>query len=256
MSGRGGWAGDHTDAPAGAALTLSRRIPQVGDGESARTGGPLQEDTQGELPPLPVRVLARGMSEAIARAPFLWPVLRRPTQRFWERAAEGWDERVKPDSAEHLAPLMAACDRLEPSPKRIAELGTGTGAGAVMLARRFPGAEIWAIDISGPMIRQAEEKAPAELRPRLNFAVADAGSLSRETGAFDLVCQLNLPLYAKEIVRVLAPGGYVVIASSRGSRTPYYTPEGVLRRRFERQGLHVLDGGRSGEGTFFIAQRP
>jgi SAM-dependent methyltransferase len=211
-------------------------------------------DTQGDLPPLPIRAVARGMSVVIARAPFLWPVLRGPTRRFWERAAERWDKRIRPDSTEHLAALAAACDRLDADPHTILELGTGTGAGALMLARRFAGAQVWGADISEAMVREARKKVPAELGSRLQLDVADAAALPYETGRFDLVCQLNLPLYAHEIVRVLAKGGQVVIASSRGPRTPYYTPDRVLRRRFERLGLEVLEGGRAGEGTYFLAR--
>ena len=195
------------------------------------------------------------MSAIIARAPFLWPVLKRPTQRFWEKAAEQWDDRTGPQMAQRVAPLAAACDRLEPEPLRILELGTGTGTGALMLAERFPDAEIWAVDLSEPMIRQAQAKAPEEVGERLHFGVADAADLPHEAQSFDLVCQLNLPLYAGEIARVLAPGGYVVIASTLGSRTPYYTPDSVLRRRFKRRGLEVLDGGQVGAGTYFLARR-
>lgn len=213
-------------------------------------------DRQGDPPPLPVRMLARGMSATIARAPFLWPVLRGPTRRFWEGAAGRWDQRIRPDSAEHLAPLVAACDRLKPEPRRVLELGTGTGAGALMLARRFADAEVSGVDISEAMIQQARQKAPSELEHRLRFDVADAAALPFESGSFDLVCQLNLPLYADEIARVLAPGGHVVIASSRGPRTPYYTPDRILRRRFERHGLEPLPGGRAGDGTYFVARRP
>lgn len=195
------------------------------------------------------------MSALIARAPFLWPLLRGPTRRFWERTAEGWDERIRPDSDEHLASLAAACDRLASEPQMILELGTGTGAGALMLARRFPAAEVSAVDLSDAMVRQAQERMPAEMRDRVHFAVADAASLPFETGRFDLVCQLNLPLYADEIARVLAPGGHVVIASSRGPQTPYYTPDRILRRRFERHGLQALPGGRVGDGSYFLARR-
>jgi ubiquinone/menaquinone biosynthesis C-methylase UbiE len=205
-------------------------------------------------PPLPIRAIGRGLSALVARAPFLWPVLRRPTQRFWDKMADRWDAgRV---SAQRAAPLAAACDRLDPEPRRILELGTGTGTGALMLAGRFPDAEVWAVDLSEAMIRQARLKAPEETRPSLHFDVADAAALPHEAASFDLVCQLNLPLYADEIARVLAPGGYVVIASTLGSRTPYYTPDRVLRRRFERLGLEVLDGGQAGAGTYFLARRP
>ena len=106
------------------------------------------------------------------------------------------------------------------------------------------------------MIRQAQAKAPEDVREWIHFEVADAAALPHEADSFDLVCQLNLPLYANEIARVLAPGGYVVIASTLGPRTPYYTPDRVLRRRFERLGLEVLDGGQAGVGTYFLARRP
>ena len=206
------------------------------------------------LPPLPIRAIARTLSFLIARAPFLWPVLKRPTQRFWDKAAPRWDTRVAAGPTERAGPLAAAVDHVTPEPRRILELGTGTGTGALMLAERFPDAEIWAADLSEEMIRQAEAKAPDDARARLHFGVADAAALPHDADSFDLVCQLNLPLYADEIVRVLAPGGYVAIASTLGPRTPYYTPDRVLRRRFERLGLEVLDGGQVGQGTFFLAR--
>ena len=216
----------------------------------------MSDQQQAGSPPLMIRAIARGMSAVIARAPFVWPVLKKPTQRFWDKTAERWDDRVGAESAERAAPLTAACDRLEQAPRRILELGTGTGTGALLLARRFPDAEVWPVDLSEAMIRQAQAKVPEDLRPRLHFAVADAAALPHEVESFDLVCQLNLPLYAGEIVRVLAPGGHVAIASTLGPRTPYYTPDRVLRRRFERLGLEVLPGGQAGAGTYFLARRP
>jgi ubiquinone/menaquinone biosynthesis C-methylase UbiE len=183
-------------------------------------------------------------------------VLRKPTARFWEGAASRWDERIRPDSAEHLAALVAACDRLGSDPTLILELGTGTGAGALMLARRFPNAQVTGVDISRAMIEQARGKTPPELRTRLRFEAGDAASLPYDSGQFDLVCQLNMPLFADEMTRVLAPGGHAVMANSRGSRTPYYTAERVVRRSLGRRGLELLPGGRAGVGTYFLARKP
>jgi SAM-dependent methyltransferase len=202
-----------------------------------------------------LRLLGQAVSLVIARAPASWPLLRRGTRRFWDRNAAHWDERVKPERAEHLAPLAAACDRLETQPSAILELGTGTGAGALMLARRFPEAEIQAVDISDAMVATALAKLPAEMANRVHFTVADAASLPFEDGRFDLVVQLNMPTFFDEAARVLRPGGHVIVASSFGPATPYYTPEGLLRRRFSQRGLDAIDAGPAGVGTCFLARR-
>src|SRR4051794_41604660 len=91
-------------------------------------------------PPLPVRVIGKALTRMVARAPWTWPLMRRPTRGFFDRAASGWDERVRPDALEHLAALAAAVARLEAPPGRALDLGTGTGAGALWLARAVSGA--------------------------------------------------------------------------------------------------------------------
>jgi ubiquinone/menaquinone biosynthesis C-methylase UbiE len=222
----------------------------------AATGQPNAGGAARDRPPLLLRWLGKAVSAIIARAPALWPLIREPTRRFWERSAGRWDERIEPDRPEHLAPLGAACDRLEFEPAAIVELGTGTGAGALMLARRFPSAEVWAVDISAAMVRAAQAKLPQELAGRVHFEVADAAALPYDRERFDLVVQLNLPVYAAETARVLRPGGAVVIASSLGPGTPYYTPDRVLRRRFRQHGLDSFETGSADEGTYFMARRP
>jgi ubiquinone/menaquinone biosynthesis C-methylase UbiE len=208
-----------------------------------------------DRPPLLLKWLGKAVSFVIAGAPGLWPLMRRPTRRFWERSAGGWDERINPDRPEHLAPLAAACDRLESEPEAILELGTGTGAGALMLARRFPSAEIRGVDISPAMVRAAEAKLPRELAARVRFEVADAAALPYARERFGLVVQLNMPAYPAETARVLRRDGAAVIASSLGAGTPYYTPDRVLRRRFRQYGLSTFDTGRAAEGTYFLARR-
>jgi SAM-dependent methyltransferase len=216
---------------------------------------PLANESQRDLPPRSLRMLAQAASLAIARAPRLWPLLRRPTRRFWERAAASWDERIGPDREEHLAPLAAACDRIEPEPQSVLELGTGTGAGALMLARRFADAQVRGADISAAMVDAARAKVPAELAGRVDFDVADAASLPYDDRAFDLVAQLNVPVYLDEVARVLRPGGHLIVASSLGPDTPYYTPEAVLARGSARRELEQLATGTAGAGTYFLARR-
>ena len=205
-------------------------------------------------PPLPVRVIGKGLTRLVARAPWTWPLLRRPAQRFFDRLAGGWDERVRPDAPEHLAALAAAVSRLETPPARALDLGTGTGAGALWLAREFPQARVTGLDISEAMIERAQAKLPAELSGRVEFLVADAQRLPFADGSFELVAQISVPVFFDEIVRLLAPGGYVVVVSSLGLKTPFHTPERTLRNGFRRRGVEAVAAGAAGPGTFFVGR--
>jgi ubiquinone/menaquinone biosynthesis C-methylase UbiE len=98
--------------------------------------------------------------------------MRRPVRGFFDRLAVGWDERVRPDAPEHLAALAAAVSRLEAPPARALDLGTGTGAAALWLARQFPEARVTGLDISEAMIEQARAKLPADLAGRVEFMTA------------------------------------------------------------------------------------
>jgi SAM-dependent methyltransferase len=214
------------------------------------------ERTRRDVPPLPLRAVGKALSWLIAGVPAAWPFLRGPTRRWWEAMASHWDDRIEPDRAEHLAPLISAAEALPAAPRQVLEIGTGTGSGAIALARLLPQAEVRGLDISSAMVRAAAAKAGRGLAGRVRFDVGDAGSLPYGDETFDLVAQLNVPVYFGEIRRVLAPGGWVIVGSSLGAVTPYHTPDWILRRRFERLGLRTLQTGRAARGTFYVAQRP
>jgi ubiquinone/menaquinone biosynthesis C-methylase UbiE len=181
--------------------------------------------------------------------------VRRPVRRFFDRLAGGWDERIAPDSPEHLAALVAALDRLETAPRRALDIGTGTGAAALMVARRYPEARVVGIDISPRMIEAARAKVPDDLATRVELSVADAGSLPFEDAGFDLIVQISVPAFFDEIARVLTPGGHVVVVSSLGAATPFHTPERILRDGLARRGVQEVATGSGGRGTFFIGRR-
>jgi SAM-dependent methyltransferase len=46
-----------------------------------------------------------------------------------------------------------------PSPRRILDLGSGTGSGTFALLQRFPAADVAAFDVSGPMLRRLRQRA-------------------------------------------------------------------------------------------------
>lgn len=190
------------------------------------------------------------MTEAVARFPGAWRFVRGPTRRFFEGAAAGWDERVQPDSDEHLAPLRDAVERLDVHPRRILDVGTGTGAGALWLAQRFEQAEVLGVDLSGEMIELARAKAGSRAR----FEVADTRAAARE-GPFDLVVHLNCPVLFSGVAAALDERGTALVVASQGARTPFYTSHRALRRGFRRVGLEVLDEGAAGAGTWLAAGR-
>jgi ubiquinone/menaquinone biosynthesis C-methylase UbiE len=207
-------------------------------------------------PPLPIRVVGKALTRMVARAPWTWPLLRRSVTGFFDRSAGGWDERVRPDAPEHLAALAAAVAHLEAPPANALDLGTGTGAGALWLARQFPDARVTGLDVSEAMIEQAKAKLPNEMSGRVEFLVGDAERLPFPDGSLDLVAQISVPVFFDEVARVLAPRGHVVVVSSLGLKTPFHTPERTLRKGFRRRGVETVATGAEGPGTFFLGSRP
>ena len=190
------------------------------------------------------------MTEAVARVPGAWRVLRGPMRRYFAELADGWDERVQPDGDEHLAPLVAAVDELDVAAQRILDVGTGTGGGARWLAKRFDQAEVLGVDVAPEMIDVAQRSAT----DRISFAVADTGKAAAE-GPFDLVVHLNCPVLFDDVAKAVADGGTVIVAASNGPRTPFYTSHGALRRGFRRAGLETVAEGHAGAGTWLAARR-
>jgi SAM-dependent methyltransferase len=200
------------------------------------------------------RKVGRALNVLVSRAPLVWPLVRGPVRRFFDGRAAGWEDRTGAGSFEHLAPLAAGLLRVRPEPERALDIGTGTGAGALLIAREFPNARVRGIDISEEMIRLAQARVGLDPEGRIAFRVGDASALPWGDDSFDLVAQLNMPPFFAEIARVLRPGGYVVVAASRGDETPFYTPEAVLRRGFERRGIEAVESGSAHDGTFFVAR--
>jgi ubiquinone/menaquinone biosynthesis C-methylase UbiE len=161
--------------------------------------------------------------------------------------ASGWDANASP---QRTHAIEAAIDRLEP-PRRILEIGTGTGSGAAVLKAKFPEADITAVDLSPEMVRIATVKVAG-----VTFEPADASRLPFGDATFDLIVQNNVPVYFNELARVCAPGGRVLITSTHGPATPYYTPHKVLQKGFRKLGFDDLRSEQSPPGDWFSATAP
>jgi ubiquinone/menaquinone biosynthesis C-methylase UbiE len=195
------------------------------------------------------------LNRLIVRAPWAWPAIRGPMRRFFDRTAPGWDDRTRAGSVEHLAALAAALLHVRPAPERSLEVGTGTGEGALLIAREFPQARVRGVDISERMIAAAGAKVGLDPEGRIAFRVADASDLPYDDESFDLVAHLNMPPFIAEVARVLRPTGQVIVASSWGPATPFYTPDSVLDWRFAKHGIEPIAAGEAAEGTYWVGRK-
>jgi SAM-dependent methyltransferase len=195
---------------------------------------------------------ARFVTDQVVRHPRLWKLFRGPMRSMFDRIAPVWDENRRPDS---FAPVHAALERFD-SPRRALDLGTGTGAVAFELARRFPDTEIVGADLSPAMLAEARRKTTPELEGRVRFDEADAERLPYADEWFDLVTHANMIPFFDELDRVVAPGGWVVFAWSGGDETPIYVPPEVLGRELERRGYGDFSEIAAGRGTAFVARKP
>ena len=198
------------------------------------------------MPPRRVRLVGRTLSWIVAHAPWLWTAMRGPVKRFWDRSAGSWDVNETPNRTQSM---RAAIENLEP-PRRVLEIGSGTGSGTAILKAKFPSADITGVDLSPEMVRIATAKVDG-----VTFEPADASRLPFGDGTFDLVVQNNVPVYFGEIARVLAPGGRVLIASTFGPATPYYTPHKLLKRRFGKLGFTDMRSEQAPPGDWFLASK-
>jgi len=115
---------------------------------------PIAEPAPRSGPPTRVRLIGRALTTVVTRAPWLWPLLRRPMASYFDDRAIGWDERTGAPGASHLAPLAVGVTKIDRRPERALDLGTGTGVAALFLAREFPHASIRGVDISEEITRQ------------------------------------------------------------------------------------------------------
>jgi SAM-dependent methyltransferase len=197
------------------------------------------------------RRFARLATDLVVRFPRLWAIFRWPLAKQFDVLAPRWDQIRSP---EHLAPLEAALAELE-TPRRIVDLGTGTGAAAVLAAARFPDAEIIGVDLSPTMIEEAERKLPADLAGRVRFEVADSAALPFEDGSFDLALLLNMIPFFDELARVVGPGGVAVFAFSNGPGTPIFVPPERLRRELEARRFTEFADFSAGHGTALTSRK-
>jgi ubiquinone/menaquinone biosynthesis C-methylase UbiE len=180
------------------------------------------------------RRFARMTTNAVVSRPRLWRGFRWLMRAQFDRLAPVWDSMRRPEA---FAALERALDALPEAPKRVLDLGTGTGLAAFVAARRFPEAEVVGVDLAPAMVEQARQLTPPELAERVRFERADASQLRFEDGAFELVQLANMIPFFDELARVTAPGGHDVFSFSAGPETPIWVPSERLRDELGAHGF-------------------
>jgi len=148
---------------------------------------------------------------------------KRAVRRAFSRAARTYDAHavLQREVGERL---IAHLEGIRLEPRRVLDLGCGTGAFLAPLARRFPGARVTGIDLALPMLREARGRAPWWRRLIASSSVAsligaDAERLplanaSHEMVFSNLALQWCRPEVAfAEAARVLAPGGLFLFST-------------------------------------------
>lgn len=126
--------------------------------------------------------------------------------------------------AEHIASITAWLP-IGTGPRRIVDLGCGTGAGTLALLERFPEAEVTAVDVSAAHLHRLREKAAAagaDDRVRVVQADLDAAAwpeLGRPELVWASASMHHMPdpdRTLRQVHDLLAPGGLFAVVELAG----------------------------------------
>jgi len=114
-------------------------------------------------------------------------------------------------------------------PRRILEVGCGTGRNLAELARRFPEAQITGVDLSAPMLELARRKTQG-FGPRVQllhqaYAAPLGDPPARDLVLFSYALSMFNPGYDTAIAaarRDLAPGGLIAVVDFHDSRFRFF----------------------------------
>ncbi len=143
------------------------------------------------------------------------PLDAQQIRRAFGRAAASYDAHaVLQHEVERR--LLERLDYLERAPARVIDIGCGTGRAAAAMRKRWKGAQVIALDIAAPMLRQIKS---GWLRPLMPVN-ADAGALPFADASIDVLFSNlcvqwidDLPVLFDEFRRVLRAGGYFAFST-------------------------------------------
>ena len=133
---------------------------------------------------------------------------------FWDAAAEKYAKSTIDDMDGYTYTLDRTKSYLKTTDRAL-EVGCGTGSTALLLAPSVK--HITGTDVSGNMIRIANEKADKEGAKNVSFAALDVFDDSQDQGPYDVVLAHNLlhllediPAALNRVNGLLKPGGLFI----------------------------------------------
>ncbi|GAA2146359.1 class I SAM-dependent methyltransferase [Nocardioides koreensis] len=143
------------------------------------------------------------------------------TRDLWDAEAASFDEAADHglrDDTVRAAWRELLLDALPPAPARVADLGSGTGTLALLLAGH--GYTVDGVDISPEMVRLAQEKAAGDTAVR--FTEGDASAPPLDPASYDVVLCRHV-LWAmpdpaatlRRWIDLLVPGGRLLLVEGR-----------------------------------------
>ena len=133
-------------------------------------------------------------------------------------------------------------------------IGSGDAEPALLLAREFPAARVRGLDSSPAAVRAASARVGLDPEGRVAFKVGRGSQLPYPDDFFDLVAQVDGLPGAAEVVRVLRPGGHLILAHSRPPGFVAEAREKLLQRRLAGRGVVPVQVARAGNGNFFVGR--
>lgn len=146
---------------------------------------------------------------------------KRQARTAFDRAAGSYDQAavLQREVADRI---LERLDYIKHVPQRLLDVGCGTGYPLPALARRYPGSEIWALDVSVNMLDQARAKPSLwqKLRGRFRYVAGDAEQLPLADASVDMIFSslaiqwcVDLDQTFAEMRRVLKPDGLLMFST-------------------------------------------
>jgi ubiquinone/menaquinone biosynthesis C-methylase UbiE len=154
-------------------------------------------------------------------------------------------------SSPPLTPLAAAVLHVG-DPERILQIECGDAEGPLFLAREFPSARVRGVDSSEESVHRASVRVGLDPEGRVAFKQGAPRSLPFPADQFDLLAAVDTDPAPAEAARVLRPGGFLALASTRATTTPPGWRGKLLRRRLARLGFEQIWSEAAGEGSYAV----